>query len=130
MSRHAQVTLGWADGEYTFRLGLGELMTLQEACDAGPAHILERLQTDRWRVQDVEQTLFLGLLGGGMERAPARTLIRAYVHERPLAENVLVAQSIILAALVGAPDDDELEDLPGKPVPADPIQSHPSPGES
>lgn len=119
MARDGSITLGWADGEYRFRLAWAQLRALQEACDAGPGHVLERLQTNRWRIEDIEQVLFQGLLGGGMEAAQVRRLIRAYVQEQPLGENVMIAQAVLAAAVVGAPDDDEAQMPSGKPMPAD-----------
>ena len=126
MSRHGDVTLDWADGEYTFRLAWGQLIAVQEACDAGPAHILHRLQTGAWRVQDIEAVLLHGLLGGGVPRDRARMLMRSFVHNAPLAENVAVAQAVLLAALLGAPEAEDAAELPpGKPE-ADPV-THPAP---
>lgn len=114
MSRHAEITLGWADAEYCFRLPWAGLIAVQDACDAGPAHILERLSTGMWRVEDIRAVLFHGLVGGGMEREFARKLIGRFVEDAPLNENVLVAQAVLLAALNGAPDD-PVEMPPGKP---------------
>lgn len=114
MARHGDVTLGWADGEYRFRLPWGGLIAVQEACDAGPAHVLERLVTGRWMVQDIREVLFQGLLGGGMDAAPARKLIARYVEQAPLNENVIVAQAVLMAALAGV-DDDPVDLPPGKP---------------
>lgn len=114
MSRHGDITLAWADGEYRFRLGWGELIALQEDCDAGPAHILERLATGRWLVQDLRAVILHGLLGGGLEAARARTLVRRHVEEAPLSESVLVAQAVLLAALRGADDDPAEIPAPGK----------------
>lgn len=112
MSRSGKVTLGWADGEYAFRLGWAQLGAVQEACDAGPAWVLNRLHSGEYRTHDIEAPIFQGLLGGGMEPAQARKLVRLYVHEQPLAENVLVARAILAAAIVGV--EDEPPDL-GKP---------------
>jgi hypothetical protein len=110
VSRDASITLTWADGDYLFRLGYGEMMQLQEACDAGPVWILGRLQMPSadnrgWRVQDVAQVLRLGLIGGGMEPIKALRLVREYVEQRPSMESLLQAQAILSAGLVGAPDE-------------------------
>lgn len=110
MSRDASITLTWADGDYLFRLRYGELMQLQEACDAGPIWILSRLQMPSaenrgWRVQDVAHILRLGLIGGGMEPLKALRLVREYVEQRPPMESLLQAQAILGAALTGAPDE-------------------------
>ena len=112
--RHGDITLGWADGDYTFRLAWGELIAVQEACDAGPAEILRRIGDGSWRVQDLGAVILHGLLGGGCDPAVARKLVKRYVHENPLAESVPVAQAVLLAAISGV--DDDPADVPaGKP---------------
>lgn len=126
MSRHGDITLGWADGEYLFRLAWAQLAALQEAVDAGPQHVLDRLLQRHWRVQDVEQVILLGLIGGGMEPARARGLVKTWVHDQPFAENLLVAQAVLSAAIVGAPDDPPPE-LPEKPAAATGTDSPPCP---
>lgn len=54
MKRNAEITLPWADGDYTFRLGWGELELLQEECDAGPYVIAERLRSRTRAVRFVD----------------------------------------------------------------------------
>lgn len=119
MARHGDVTLGWADGEYRFRLAWAQLIAVQEACNAGPAEILARLGSDRWRVQDIEAPILHGLLGADTTPDRARLLVRIWVQGRPLLENVAVAQAILSAALVGDPlGEDEGEMPAGKPAPS------------
>jgi len=127
MSRDAQITLPWADGDYTFRLGWGELEMLQEACDAGPYVILNRLHDETWRMGDISHTIRLGLIGGGMPPADALKLVRQYVEKRPPFENTLFAKGILSAGLMGAP-----EERVGERDAANPAESHstPSPPES
>ena len=105
MSRDAAVTLAWADGDYTFRLAWGELIQLQEACDAGPFVILQRLTNMQWRMNDIRETIRLGLIGGGTEPGKALSLVRDYVEARPPMENVMFARGILGIALQGAPDE-------------------------
>ena len=106
MSRNGEITLNFADSEArTFRLAIGQLLELQDKCNAGPAEIATRLQDGRWRVEDVTETIRLGLIGGGMSPAEANTLVRRYVHERPLLESIMYAQAIIMSALIGDPKE-------------------------
>lgn len=106
MSRTCAVSLEWADGEvYRFRLGIRESRDLQEKCDAGPAWILTRLNTGSWRLDDIRETLFQGLLGGGMEPKKAIRLIEKWVDNRPLWDNVEIAKAVLFARLGGVPDD-------------------------
>jgi hypothetical protein len=58
-----------------------------------------------WFTTDISHVIRLGLIGAGMEPAKALTLVRAYVEERPPVENLPIAQAIIMAACMGAPDD-------------------------
>lgn len=105
MSRSAQIELDWADGSYPFRLAWGQLAELQEKCDAGPYIVLQRLHNGTWRLSDIADTIRLGLIGGGMAPVDALKKVRTYVEERPPMENVIFAQAILSAALMGAPDE-------------------------
>lgn len=106
MSRDASITLDWADGTYQFRLAWGQLVELQEKVDAGPFVILQRLNSGGWRVQDISQVIRLGLVGGGMKQADALKLVRLHVEAFPPAENLMVAQAVLAAGLMGAPDEE------------------------
>lgn len=105
MSRDASITLTWADGDYVFRLGWGEIAKLQEAVDAGPYVVYQRLLDGTWRVGDISHTIRFGLIGGGMPPTDALKKVRDYVEARPPLENLVVAQAILSAALAGAPDE-------------------------
>lgn len=105
MSRHGEITLAWGDGEHLFRLGYGELRQLQEACDAGPAFVAQRLIGNSWRVEDVRETLRLGLIGGGMTQGEALDKVRRFVEAAPYRENCIYAYAVINAALAGVTDE-------------------------
>lgn len=101
MSVSARITLPWADGSHSFRLAIGHLRELQEKCQAGPAEVLARLSNGSWRVDDIRETLRLGLIGGGATPMDALVLVSRYIDDRPLMENVRPAQAVLLAAVVG-----------------------------
>lgn len=105
MARDAKIALPWADGDYTFRLGWGELEELQEKCDAGPYVVLNRLQSESWRIEDISESIRLGLIGGGVAPTEALKLVRRYVLNRPPAENLIFAQAILSAGVIGAPEE-------------------------
>ena len=105
MSRDASVELTWADGTYTFRLGWGEIEALQEACDAGPWVILERLANKTCLIGDISNTIRQGLIGGGMVPTDATKLVQRYVEKRPPSENMLYAMSILQIGLHGSPEE-------------------------
>ena len=103
--RDATVTFDWGDGTHSFRLAWGQLAELQEKCDAGPYVVLQRLHSGAWRVEDVSNIIRLGLIGGGMEPAPALKLTRFYVEARPPMESLIPAQVILSSALMGAAEE-------------------------
>jgi hypothetical protein len=105
MSRDASVDITWADGDYRFRLAWKQIIELQEKTDSGPYVTLQRLVSGQWRVEDISNVIRLGLIGGGMTPADALKKVRTYVEDRPPLENVIIAQTVLTAALMGAPDE-------------------------
>ena len=104
------VRLTWPGGEHDFALPIGQLRALQDRCDAGPAHIITRLATGSWRVDDVIQTIRLGLEGGGLAKDEARKLTELHVEQAPLARSVMLAQMVLMDAVYG-PEDDRVGEL-------------------
>ena len=99
------IDLTWAGGEHTFALTIDLLRALQERCDAGPAWVLARLRTDQWLVQDITDTIRLGLEGGGLPKEDARKLVKQFVEDRPLTESVLTAIAVLMHALYGGEEE-------------------------
>lgn len=126
MSRGGEITLQCWDGEHTFRLRLGELRTLQEKCDAGPMHLARRLADGTWRVDDVRETLRLGLIGAGVAQDVALRLVLEHVDNVPLIQNVFTAQAVVLAAVMGVADE-RLGETQAEEAPPPSAGSSPSP---
>ncbi|GJD58148.1 gene transfer agent family protein [Methylobacterium dankookense] len=115
MSADGSITLPFADGEHRFRLAIGQLRELQEAVNlpraragtasVGPAQILAGLGSGEWWVDDLRETIRLGLIGGGATPARALILTTRYVDVRPPRESIPLARGILLAALIGVPED-------------------------
>lgn len=105
MARDASLTTDFGDGTYVFRLTWGVLANLQEKCDAGPYVILDRLMSGTWKINDIREVIRYGLIGGKTTPADALKLIREYVEDRPPMENLLLAQAILSAGLMGAPEE-------------------------
>lgn len=101
----ALVELVWGDGLNRFALHIGELRELQKKCDAGPQRILQRLASVDWLIDDIRETIRLGLIGGGKTPSEAHALAVRYFDERPPLESRSVAQVILMQAIVGVPDD-------------------------
>lgn len=58
-----------------------------------------------WRVDDVRETIRLGLIGGGMSPTDAFVFVSGYVDPYPLTDNTGLAASILMHALIGDQDD-------------------------
>jgi hypothetical protein len=101
MNRHAAVELDFADGTFTFRLGLGEIEELEAKRDLSLFAIARRLHPDRRdsRLADLSEVLRLGLIGGGMSPIDALAKVRRYVDERPIDESRDIAYAVVLAGL-------------------------------
>lgn len=105
MSGSAKVRFEWAGEEREFRLAIGQLRELQEKTGVGPLVTLRRLMDGTWHVDDVREAILLGLIGGGMNAAVAAKLVSRFVDPYPLAEAVPVARDIVMAAVIGVPED-------------------------
>ena len=90
--------------------GLFSLTGIAAAENAGPAVVLARLSLGQWQLEDVTETIRLGLVGGGMESAQAARLVRVNVEQKPFdlgGENGLVILAVkILAAATHGVDDE------------------------
>jgi hypothetical protein len=105
MSRDGSIELTWAGDLRQFRLGIDELLALQDKRDAGPQEIANRLSLQGWRVQDVHETLRLGLIGGGMDAKLARRLVDERAGPGKLASSALIAYAVIVSAIQGDESD-------------------------
>ena len=115
MSRDGSTEQDFAGKRRLFRLGWGELVALQEARDAGPFLVLNRLLSGTWRMEDIAETIRIGLIGGGMPEPAARRLVVNKVEGNVPLENLVLAQRVLAAGLAGAGD----EELVGKKSEAD-----------
>ena len=109
MSRSGSLTFTWGDGEYRFRLAIGELEQLQEKMGCSPFTVLDRLRVAHPLVFDAREVLRLGLIGGGMSPPEALAKVRFYADARPLAESIPAAIAVLAASLYGIEDE-----APGK----------------
>jgi uncharacterized protein YoaH (UPF0181 family) len=89
-----------------FKLAWRELMKIQEACDAGPYVVLDRLVSGRWRLQDISEVIKWGLIGAGMPQGEALKLVATEVEGRRPLENLVIAQTVLGAGVIGAPEED------------------------
>lgn len=105
------ITLSWPGGEHDFALRIGEIRALQNAVDAGPEEIFNRLRIGTWKADDLTQVLKWGLVGGGMDKAEAATLVIRLFDLHPLIHFKLTALAVMGHSLLG----DMSDETPGKP---------------
>ncbi|WP_375414625.1 gene transfer agent family protein [uncultured Bradyrhizobium sp.] len=114
----------WANGEDQFCLAkVGLILDLEEKCKAPFAVIMARLESGTWGLNDVRETIRLGLIGGGMAPDRAMTAVKNHVDEnrQGLAHSVLVAYEVVKVVMFGVPDDPvgKSSDDAGKGEPAE-----------
>lgn len=101
--------LPWAGGESEFCLAIGELRALEQRRDAGIGTIQKRMYAGDFYVDDIVETLRLGLQGGGMTEREAQRLIEAayrsanYITLAVEAANIL---TLFVAWPIGEAADD------------------------
>lgn len=117
------VNLEFADGEYTFKLGMRQICELEEKCKGGIGEISARCLAGyygdlgaesselKFGVNDVVETIRLALVGGKsgvvdgeeviVRPHDAKTLVDRYVMEQPLIDGWKLANIILLACIHG-----------------------------
>jgi hypothetical protein len=99
--RDGRVDLVFVGDERPFRLGIDQLLALEDACDAPLADIASRLQMNRWKLRDLIEILRLGLIGGGADPKSAKALVDQAVSPGRILQTVLTARIVLNAALMG-----------------------------
>ncbi|QOZ76724.1 gene transfer agent family protein [Bradyrhizobium sp. CCBAU 53351] len=97
----------FGDGEHTFRLTKREIEELQVKCGSGIGAIANRLFARNFAQADINETIRLALIGGGMTPKRAHELIATYVEGRPLIETYELAAKILERTLCGNPNEKE-----------------------
>lgn len=82
----AEVTLEWADGEYTFALKAKQIEELEHIIDEGVGRICVRVfgRVD-YSYKHLRETIRLGLIGGGTDAVTAKRLVETYVDGAPIS---------------------------------------------
>jgi hypothetical protein len=109
MTEDEFIELIWGDGAHKFALTMNGLRELQEKTGSGPLALALRLSDSTWKIDDIRETVRLGLIGGGKTPAESTDLVRKYVDARPIAENLPAATAIIGFALFGRKVEDAAE---------------------
>ncbi|MCK1691656.1 gene transfer agent family protein [Bradyrhizobium sp. 145] len=99
-------TAFFGDGDHTFQLTKPMIHELEKQC--GPVGALSnRLFARNFAQADINETIRLALIGGGIAPKRAHELIVAYVDGRPLIETYELAAKILERALFGNPHGDQ-----------------------
>lgn len=107
----------WSGGEHVFNLNhrwvrnVLSIRGLPGDYGSTPAACFKRFEQGIFSTDDVEQVIYLGLVGGGMSCAEAENLVDNHVRARPVLESSATAFSV-LASLFTSADaltDDEKE---------------------
>lgn len=103
---YCEVTLEWPGGEDKFSLTWAQIRALEGLVDKGPMALLADLQGGRWRIEDLANTLRLGLIGAGVDPALARKRVASASELHPPAGFVQPAILALAAGLMGVSDAD------------------------
>jgi len=107
MGLKTEVRLDFAGERRSFDLSpIGCIRRVQDACDAGPQFVLNRLFDGSWRDHDLRMPIEQGLVGGGMSQREAQALVEKWIDPEPKSQFIPLAQAVLMAWLTGAEDED------------------------
>lgn len=121
MSGAAEVLLPFGGLDRLFRMPIGRMRAVEAKCDAGPPELLARYVKQTWRSDDVREPILQGLIGGGMAPHEAQRLVETSMDGLGQLPFVPIAQGIVMAYLIGSPDEE-----PGEPRAGEAKASRPS----
>lgn len=119
MDGSGQLIRPFGGEERAFRLDIDRLRALQAKCDAGPVEIIRRIEGGAWRIDDLRETIFQGLVGGGATQLDATVLMRDHFERQPkgYAQFTPLAHDILVEAVFGPEDDPLGEQKAGETTP-------------
>jgi Phage tail tube protein, GTA-gp10 len=100
-------TAFFGDATYTFALTDTVARELEQKAGAGIGFIFTRLTRNQFNLDDIIETIRLGLIGGGTSPEVAHRLVTTYAKDRPLAETLPLALDILDARWSGSADTDK-----------------------
>ncbi|MBY5863265.1 gene transfer agent family protein [Rhizobium leguminosarum] len=106
----------WKGGDHRFELRIGEFRALQSATGVGPLFLLGRIAGSQWFVDDIIETVRLGLIGGGVDDQAAKKLVDKVLVDNPteIFKHAPLALFIIKTSLMGDDNDPVGEDDQGE----------------
>ena len=114
----AEVIAEWAGKERLFRLTLGGVFDLEEACGKSAiGSIFLRVSSGQYRADDLWHTIRLALIGGGENKVEAKRLMENHFHRTPYIDNAAVAGDILIALMSGVEESNRKDGDDGEPEP-------------
>lgn len=115
----AEIIADWAGTERLFRLNVGGVLDLEQACGGdGIGAIFLRISTGQFRVMDVHHVIRLALIGGGLDKVSAKQLLEDRFDTIPYLENSELAGEILISLMAGVEetetDNSKADDTPWK----------------
>lgn len=107
MAAYGEVSLPWADGDYTFRLGFKQISSFEEKFNTSFLAYCSRLASGDAKFSELRETIRLGLIGGGQDPGKALSLVKEYVEERPPSESLALAIIIAQSGAFGSGDSEK-----------------------
>lgn len=102
----SKITEFFGDKDHDFNLidpGWKLLRELEEKVGSVIAAFM-RMREGHGRIDEVRETIRLGLIGGGKTPAEAASLVGRYFDRTPIAENLPLAISVLGAGIYGVPE--------------------------
>jgi hypothetical protein len=100
MARPNAPVIAWPQGEHAFWLNLGELRALEQATDAGFMVVWTRMISGQAHIDDVYQTIRLGLIGAGMPADKALALTAKAFEESSIVTLMRTAEPVLRLSIL------------------------------
>lgn len=97
------LTAYFGDGEYPFALTAPLIIELEGKCGAGIGTLAARVFAKHFTQNDINETIRLAAIGGGMNPKRAAEMVAAYVADQPLIASWPLASKILEHTWFGAP---------------------------
>lgn len=105
MNNQGEVIVTWGDNDYCFRLTVAGLIELEQKCDAPFSTVWHRVVSGQYGINDIRETIRLGLIGGNMAPADALKLVRRQIDDRigsvGFADHMNLARLILSGVMFG-----------------------------
>ncbi|KIZ43095.1 MULTISPECIES: gene transfer agent family protein [Rhodopseudomonas] len=95
----------FGDAEYEFRITASLISELERKTNAGIGTLCSRIFARQFTQADINETIRLALIGGGVAPERAASLIASYAVDRSLSETYPLAVAILDALWFGQPHE-------------------------